>query len=134
MMEDSIELHAPAHDELNLMQEEIGIFLGKEVGPAAPAEKRTVTVHNGNNLERKMHKSRWNSVVSGKVEKNTNIEKNMSSILSKPKHWGKIPLPGGSTEMSSFINGQILAQKILFADACCGTSTPNWILKKVLKL
>ena len=76
-------------------------------------------------------KSRWDSA-NPKVTL-TGVNTNNLFDFAKPQHWRDIQGVAGRPGMGE-TSGRTLVQKILFADAYCGTSTPNTTLDSLLQL
>ena len=81
----------------------------------------------------KRKRSHWDSVCSGANMKNDE-PKSPPRCMRPLNHWREINGVGVAGTHHGDDLGRTLVQKILFADACCGTSTPNSILNLFLKL
>lgn len=131
-MEDVLEIYAPAHEELNPISREMEPPQKRKVVMGEIKEKRTVTLMTI--PEKRTRKSRWDCAKTGRVVKASGGDIDTTCTLpSRPEHWRQMQALGLSGILAE-TDGQILVQKILYADACCGTSTPNWILEKIFKL
>lgn len=127
-----VEVHAPYDFELNPVSEEGNQNICDE---QEPDERRVVKVVPwSTNVMLGKRKTRWDSgekITAKKVS--TDGSKTMGNkIPIKPQHWRNVQGVTGKASAESI--SRSLVQKILFADACCGTSTPNATLDQILRL
>ena len=73
---------------------------------------------------RRKRKSRWDESDGGRRLK---VETALQKVAKPPQHWGAISVPATASPQQREI-----LQKILFADAVCGTHTPQWKLAQVM--
>lgn len=110
---ESLDIHAPFDAELN----------------------PTVDVCTPAGASARKRKSRWDvapeTVAIAKVPRP--LPEKIPAQSIQPTHWEEIHNVGGNPLMPGKM-GRTLAQKILFADAICGTSTSNFILDQVINL
>lgn len=130
-MESLLDVFAPFDDELNPCPE--------EAKTVEPVERLQVKTRETNQVRRR---SRWEPVAAlptqqvepPQQKKPAAQEKAGLPAVLAPAHWQDISNVGMNSGMPASSLSRMLVQKILFADACCGTSTSNFMLDKVLNL
>lgn len=121
---DVLDVHAPLDGELN----PDGIILDVEGREADPGKEESRAVDGKQKCRRK---SRWedarpeNICINSRVD----VQQRIKRIVQPPKHWEEIHLPPSVSPQKREI-----LQKIMFADAVCGTDTPQWRLSRILAL
>ena len=118
-MDDAVELYASEDEELNPSPQ--GSFVAKK--PVKYADSTEEKGDGKDKVSRRRRKSRW-----APAEQTGNISDEIMQKLTTPHHWQEV-----STFRATGL-GETLVQKSLFADAVCGTSTPHWMLQKVLQI
>ena len=121
-MDEVLEVHPPADAELNPQESE-------HYGDGAAQNSQTSTGHDRTSSARGINRpkrrdrrtfSRWEP----------NLKVVPEALTINLQHWKDVQ----NAPQAKHAVARELVQKILYADAMCKTSTPNWILDKILKL